>query len=131
MKKLPFLLSLSVIALVFLTASASAEIPTYVEREKGIYYFRIHGGPYGAPPEIGCAEFIYKNLSPGEQTVRVTMNSIFLGLPKVYDRTFTVPIGGEITDFNRIPGDLGSIVDFALYVDGGLEASGSIIIAPP
>jgi len=130
MKKLSFLLSLPVIALVLLTAPVSAEIPTYVEREKGNYYFRIHGGPFGAPPEIGRAEFIYKNLSPSEQTVRVTMNSFWI-IPRAYNNTFTVAIGGEITDANCVPGDLGSIVDFALYVDSTLEASGSIIIAPP
>ena len=108
-----YLLSTLAIVIAMATvSSALAEmpvIPVCVEREKDIYYFKIHGKP-NPPNEIGMVEYIYKNLSPDTQTVKIIIDGVTAVVP--------TPIGqgGQVQGHKTAP--FGEEVSFEVIVVG-------------
>jgi hypothetical protein len=116
---LGFLAVLSAVATPLIVANASLPA-TEVERVKDSYYFRIHGQNL-QNPDIGIAEFVYKNLSPITQEVVIIIGD---GIPK---GDFLLP--GDPFSGDEICTS-GQTVDFRVYINGIEEFVGSIWIPP-
>jgi len=132
MRKIPQFLSILILTLGFAVAPALAEatVPTEVERVKDHYYFKIHGGPWTPYPDYGKAEFIYKNLSTGTQSVNVIIQVTWHG-EEMEPWEFPRVLGPGEEWSGCAPEDFGVTVNFWLYVDGVLAFSGTIWVPPP
>jgi hypothetical protein len=117
--------TLAVLSVVITPLIVAIALPaTEVERVKDYYYFRIHGQNI---QNLGSeAQFVYRNLSPGEQDVLIIVDGIRFPIDDLES-------GGEFPSA-VFAGAGGVEIDFTVEIDGvpawELDGSGSIWIPP-
>jgi len=146
MRKLQYIMILSTILLTlpsFMALVTAPLIPVEVEKEQGIYYFKIHGVPGTAFHELegvqyGFAYVTYKNLGSNTPTVTITLTYHYIYNPKTPEgdhwktESFYNDVAAGGTWQFDINADCGTIVSFDLTVGSDLVIdNGEIIIPPP
>ena len=105
-----------------------ATTPTEVERIKDVCYFKIHGKPI-QNSGFGVAEWIYKNLSPATQAVRIVVERDF-GSGPVAITSLNAPVVAGATVENYVDEGNDVEVQFWVYIDEALTIHEMLWVPP-